>query len=112
LDDVDDGVGGDRIAEVVAVVNLSAVDEGGHVIAQLALVVEDVAACAFVSLEVVFDDFTQGVAADFARWAGDVPLDVLREPYRGHGDVPYPVRPFRLDFTNIMVEGWFGLSRL
>jgi len=112
LDDVNDAVGGDLVSEVVAVFDLSAVDEGGHVIPQLALIVEDVAAGAFVGLEVVFDDFAQGAAGDFGRRAGDVPLDVLGEPDSGHGDITRAVGPFRLGSTNIMVEGWFGLSRL
>ena len=44
LHDVDDGVGADRIAQAGPILNLPAVDEGCHVLAQPAAVVQHVAA--------------------------------------------------------------------
>jgi len=52
LDEVDDRARGHWIAESVAVAKLRAIDEDGHMLAQPALIVEDVAARLLVDAEV------------------------------------------------------------
>jgi hypothetical protein len=84
LDEVDDRARGHWIGEIVAIAKLRAIDKDGHVVAEPALIVEDVAASLFVDAEVPVQEIAHGGARDFKRRARDVALDVLSESDGGH----------------------------
>ncbi len=79
LHQIHDRIGGDRVGEIPTVAELLPVDEDGHVLAQSALVVENVPACALVFPEVAFQDVPQRLAGNLARRARDMTLNVRRE---------------------------------
>ena len=68
----------------IAIVDLAAVDERGHVFAQLALVIEHIAARALVGREVGVEHFAERGAIDIPRRTFDVALDIARKAYRWH----------------------------
>lgn len=84
MDQIDDGVRGDGVAEVVAVLDLIAIDERRHVVAKVPLIVEYVAAGLWMFAEVGFEDFPHGGAFHTLFGALDVPLDVAGEADERH----------------------------
>src|SRR5215207_7473354 len=77
LDNVDCAIGGNGVGEFSAIENWFTVDEDGHVFAERALIVEDVAARRRVRDEIGVEYFADGRAVDRSGRAGDVALNVL-----------------------------------
>jgi hypothetical protein len=72
------------IAEAVAIENLVAIDEDGHMMTELALVIHDVSAGLFVQPEIPIQHITKRPARYVASRARDVSLNVLRKPHSCH----------------------------
>jgi hypothetical protein len=85
LDDIDRAIGGNCVREPGAVEDGFAVDKDGHVFAQGALIIEDVAAGGRVRGEVGIQRSANGRAVDHGGWAGDVALNVLSKANVRHG---------------------------
>ena len=74
-----------RIAEVLAVKDLTAVYEDHHVWAHSPLLIEHVRPRAWVTAEDCVQRLANRVTLDARGRAGDVTLDVGRKGYSGHG---------------------------
>lgn len=69
---------------MVAILNLIAVYEDGHVLAKLALIVQYVAARLVMRAEVMVERLAHACARYFAGGALDVALDIAGESYGWH----------------------------
>ena len=81
---VDDRAVRHRVAQPIAIVNLAAVDERGHVLAQLSLVIEHIPARALVGREVGVEHFAERGPVDIPCRTLDVALDIARKAYGWH----------------------------
>jgi hypothetical protein len=72
---------------VAPVQNLNAIDEDGHVLAELTLIVEHVSSRSIVYAKVIIEHVAHGYARDLERGTRNVALNILREPYSWHRKV-------------------------
>ena len=69
---------------MVAILNLIAVYEDGHVLAKLALIVQYIVAGLFMRAEVIIERLADGCSRNLARGTSNVALNVLGKSYGRH----------------------------
>jgi hypothetical protein len=84
LDDVDDSGVRNRIAQGVAIIDLLAINEKRHMLAEPAGIVKNVAAGALVGGKICVEHFTQRGTGHLKCRTVDVPLDVAGKPDGRH----------------------------
>jgi hypothetical protein len=84
LDQIDNGVLIDRIAQRVSVAHLPAIDENRHVLAQRTLIVEHVPTRPRIVREISLEDVPQRIAGHFARRTLHVPLNTFGKSHGRH----------------------------